>query len=181
MISSEQALIVIDMQEGLFRGPAAPHCADAVLSNIRLLIAKARRAQVPVFFVRHIGPDDSPFSEHGPLTKLIPELDVDAERDIVLTKKHPSCFRDTELQLQLSHRGVKQLVIAGMKTEFCVDTTCRAAPELGFWTVLIADAHTTMDNPHLSANEIIGHHNRTLAGPFVTLSTAADWNFDSDR
>ena len=78
-------------------------------------------------------------------------------------------------------RGVKQLVIAGMKTEFCVDTTCRAAPELGFTTVLISDAHTTIDNPHLSAHEIIGHHNRTLAGPFVALSTAADWRFDEHQ
>ncbi|MGE6587821.1 isochorismatase family protein, partial [Raoultella planticola] len=92
-----------------------------------------------------------------------------------------SCFRDTELQLQLSLRGVKQLVIAGMKTEFCVDTTCRAAPEHGFRTVLISDAHTTMDNKYLSASEIIAHHNVTLAGPFVTLATAACWSFHSEK
>jgi hypothetical protein len=47
----------------------------------------------------------------------------------------------------------------------------------GFTAVLISDAHTTIDNPHLSAKDIIGHHNRTLAGPFVALSTAADWRF----
>lgn len=41
MISSEHALVIIDMQEGLFRGPASPHSADAVLTNILLLIAKA--------------------------------------------------------------------------------------------------------------------------------------------
>lgn len=76
---------------------------------------------------------------------------------------------------QLSQRGIKELVIAGMKTEFCVDTTCRAA-ERGFRTVLISDAHTTMDNCCLSAKEIVSLHNVTLAGPFATLSTAADWN-----
>ena len=108
---------------------------------------------------------------------MIREMDVNAEQDIVFVKKYPSCFRDTDLQRQLSQRGVKELVIAGMKTEFCVDTTCRAAPELGFTTVLISDAHTTMDNEHLSASEIIGHHNVTLAGPFVALATAADWSF----
>ncbi|UJD89041.1 cysteine hydrolase [Rahnella aquatilis] len=177
MISSDNALLVIDMQQGLFRGPASPHCAEAVLSNICLLIAKARQAQVPVFFARHTGPDDSPFSEQSPLTQLIPEMNVNAERDIVFIKKYPNCFRDTELQLQLCQRGVKQLVIAGMKTEFCVDTTCRAASELEFRAVLISDAHTTMDNDHLSANEIIEHHNVTLAGPFVSLSTAAGWSF----
>ncbi|CAI1254712.1 Isochorismatase family protein yecD [Serratia ficaria] len=179
MNSSEKALLVIDMQQGLFRGPISPHFADVVLSNICLLIEKAKQAQVPVFFARHTGPDDSPFSEQSSLTQLISEMNVNAERDVVFIKKYPSCFRDTGLQLQLSRRGVRQLVIAGMKTEFCVDTTCRAAPELGFKAVLISDAHTTMDNEYLSANKIIEHHNITLAGPFVTLATAADWSFHS--
>lgn len=181
MVSSENALLVIDMQQGLFRGPSSPHSADSVLSNICLLLHKARQAQVPVFFARHTGPDDSPFSEQSPLTQLIPEMSVNADQDVVFIKKYPNCFRDTSLQLQLGKRGIKQLVIAGMKTEFCVDTTCRAAPELGFRTVLISDAHTTMDNSCLSANEIISHHNATLAGPFVTLATAADWSFYSEK
>ncbi|BEU78714.1 cysteine hydrolase family protein [Enterobacter asburiae] len=175
---SDNALLIIDMQQGLFRGPVFPCSADAVLANIRLLIANARHAQVPIFFARHVGTDDSPFSAQGPLTQLIPELDV-KEQDIVFTKRYPSCFRDTELLRELNHRGIKQLVIAGMKTEFCVDTTSRAAPELGFRTVLISDAHTTMDNAHLSASDIIAHHNSTLAGPFVTLSTAGDWHFNT--
>lgn len=178
MLSSDNALLIIDMQQGLFRGPVSPCSADAVLANIRLLIAKARQAQALIFFARHIGPDDTPFSEKGPLTQLIPELDVKAQ-DVVFTKRYPSCFWDTELQRELNQRGIKQLVIAWMKTEFCVDTTCRAAPELGFRTVLISDAHTTMDNAHLFANDIIAHHNSTLAGPFVTLSTASDWHFNT--
>lgn len=178
MMSSDSALLIIDMQQGLFRGPVSPWSADAVLANIRLLIANARQAEVPVFFARHIGSDDSPFSEKGPLTQLIPELDV-KKQDVVFTKRYPSCFRDTELQRELNQRGIKQLVIAGMKTEFCVDTTCRAAPDLGFRTVLISDAHTTMDNEHLSASDIIRHHNSTLAGPFVALSTASDWHFNT--
>lgn len=181
MLLSKYALLIIDMQQGLFHGPVSPFSANKVLSNICLLIEKARQAQVPVFFARHTGPDNSPFAEQSPLTQLIREINVNAERDIVFVKKHPSCFRDTELPLQLSRRGVKELVIAGMKTEFCVDTTCRAAPELGFRTVLISDAHTTMDNEHLSAGEIIGHHNVTLAGPFMTLVTAADWRFHSEK
>ncbi|SAD61175.1 isochorismatase hydrolase [Enterobacter cloacae] len=179
MVSSDNALLVIDMQQGLFNDPVSPCSADAVLANIRLLIAKARHAQVPVFFARHTGPDNSPFSEKSPLTILLPELEVKREVDVVFTKRYPSCFRDTVLQRELNQRGIKQLVIAGMKTEFCVDTTCRIAPELGFRTVLISDAHTTIDNEYLSANDIITHHNSTLAGPFVTLSTASDWHFNT--
>lgn len=50
MVSSDNALLIIDMQQGLFRGPISPRSADAVLTNIRLLIANARDAQVSVFF-----------------------------------------------------------------------------------------------------------------------------------
>lgn len=41
MVSSDNALLIIDMQQGLFRGPVSPRSADAVLANIRLLIANA--------------------------------------------------------------------------------------------------------------------------------------------
>lgn len=63
--------------------------------------------------------------------------------------------------------AVNELVIVGMKTEFCVDTTCRAAAELGYKVWLVEDAHTTMHTPVLQADAIIVHHNRTLNGPFV--------------
>lgn len=51
-MSSDNALLIIDMQQGLFRGPVSPWSADAVLANIRLLIANARQAEVPVFVRR---------------------------------------------------------------------------------------------------------------------------------
>lgn len=177
MAIPESALLIIDMQRGLFYGHPAPHAAETVLSNTLLLTEKAMLAGAPVFFARHIEPENSPFSEHTPLTQLIPELVVHEEKGRVFTKRFPSCFRDTELLLQLKEKGIKRLIIAGMKTEFCVDTTCRIAAEQGFKVVLISDAHTTIDNEYLSAEQIIGHHNRTLAGPFVTLVTADDFHF----
>lgn len=174
MISSEYALLIIDMQQGLFRGPVSPYLADSVLSNICLLIEKARQAKVPVFFARHTGPEDSCLSEQSPLTQLIPEMDVNAGHDVIFIKKHPNCFQDTNLQQLLHQQQSRNLIIAGMKTEFCVNATCRAAVALGFRTVLISDAHTTMDNDHLSAREIINRHHVAL-DPIVSLVKAADW------
>lgn len=68
-------------------------------------------------------------------------------------------------------------MIAGLKTQYCVDSTCRAARDLGLDAVLVEDAHSCSDTEVLSAEQIVAHHNATLAGPFCRLVSAADWNF----
>lgn len=57
-----------------------------------------------------------------------------------------------------------RVVIAGFKTEVCVDTTCRHAFSLGYHVTLVADAHSTSDRDELSATQIIQHHNGNLHG-----------------
>jgi hypothetical protein len=59
--------------------------------------------------------------------------------------------------------------ISGLKTQYCVDSTCRVAADSGLRTVLVADAHTCMDTPPLPAASIIAHHNATLMGAFAQL------------
>jgi len=174
---SKCALIVVDMQMGLFHGPDKPYAAAQVLANINLLIDKARLAGAPVFAVRHTGPSGSPIEPGSPLTQLIPDLNINASADNVFDKTRPNCFAGTELAAWLQSAHIDQLFITGMKTEFCIDTTCRAAAELGFHPVLVSDAHTTVDSPVLSADVIIAHHNRTLNGPFVKLMSAGECEF----
>lgn len=175
--SQQKALLIIDMQQGLFHGPHTPFAASTLLSNINHLIALARNAGAPIFCARHTGPDGSPFAESSPLTRLVPELNVDTDSDVVFIKKYPNCFRETELLAALKQAGIEELVIVGMKTEFCVDTTCRAAADLGFRVMLIEDGHSSVDNGKLSAEQIIAHHNQTLAGPFVKLAASAAYQF----
>lgn len=55
-------------------------------------------------------------------------------------------------------------MIAGLQTEFCIDTACRVAQTLGYAVTLAGDAHSTMDNPVLNAGKIVAHHNRPLSG-----------------
>jgi nicotinamidase-related amidase len=76
----------------------------------------------------------------------------------------------------------ERLVICGMHTEFCVDTTTRRALALGFAVTLIADAHTTAGNRTLSPQQVIAHHNETLSsimsfGPRVSAVAADDVKF----
>jgi nicotinamidase-related amidase len=60
-------------------------------------------------------------------------------------------------------------MIAGLKTQYCVDSTCRAAADSGLRTVLVADAHTCMDTPAPPTATIIAHRSPTLTDAFVQL------------
>ncbi|NWA69968.1 cysteine hydrolase family protein [Pseudomonas reactans] len=171
------ALLIIDMQTGLYDGPEKPFERERVLATINLLIQRARLAGAPIFVARHTGPAGSPIEAGSPLWQLWHGLEVDESRDHLFNKTRPCCFLGTNLEQQLRAAQAKDLVIAGMKTQFCIDTTCRVAVELGFSVVLPEDGHTCMDTPALKAEAIIEHHNATLAGAFVKCTRAAEISF----
>src|SRR5262249_26369831 len=81
--------------------------------------------------------------------------------EVVIGKTASDAFDGTSLEAELHRRGVKRLVVVGMQTEFCVDTTCRRALSLGFDVTLVADGHTTRDGV-LAAADVIRHHNAVL-------------------
>lgn len=168
------ALLIIDMQTGLYDGPEKPFERERVLATINQLIQRARNANAPIFVARHTGPEGSPIAAGSPLWQLWHGLDVDESRDHLFNKTRPSCFLGTDLAQQLNAAQVNELVIVGMKTQFCIDTTCRVAVELGLSVVLPEDGHTCMDTPALKAQAIIEHHNAKLAGAFVKRVRATD-------
>lgn len=171
------ALLIIDMQVGLFHGPEKPHDGERVLANIQQLIRQARQQHVPIYAVRHTGPAGSPIAAGSPFWQLLPELDLNAESDHVFDKSRPNAFHGTNLAQQLNANQIDDLYLVGMKTQFCIDATCRAAADLGFKPLLVADAHTCMDTPALPAHVIIEHHNATLGGAFARLINSADVSF----
>ncbi len=69
----------------------------------------------------------------------------------------------TNLEALLRNASVTRVVLVGGQTEYCVDTTARRAVSLGYDVDLVADGHTTSENGLLSRDQIIGHHNQTLA------------------
>ncbi|WP_017905732.1 cysteine hydrolase family protein [Pseudomonas asplenii] len=171
------ALLIIDMQVGLFQGPEQPWQGEQVLARITALVGQAREARAPIFALRHTGPQGSPIEAGRATWQVLPELGLDPAVDHLLDKTRPSCFFETGLAEQLDDAGVRRLVIVGMKTQYCVDSTCRLARDLGFEAVLVGDAHTCMDTPELSARAVVEHHNATLNGAFVQMMKAADVSF----
>ncbi|RKP49030.1 cysteine hydrolase family protein [Trinickia fusca] len=170
---AQRALLIVDMQVGLFHGPERPYEGERVLERIVELIRRAREARAPVYAARHTGPPGSPIAPGSALTQLLPQLHVDAAFD----KTRPNCFHDTPLAQWLGDAGIGEVVIVGMKTQYCVDATCRAAGDLGYRAHLVTDAHTCMDTPALPARAIIDHHNATLDGAFATLTSTAACRF----
>jgi nicotinamidase-related amidase len=167
------------MQVGAFDGPEPLWEGERVLATINDLIRQARAAGAPVFAARHTGPAGGPLAPGSAATQLLARLDVDTGRDVVFDKTRPSCFFGTDLARELERRGVGELVIAGIKTQYCIDTTCRAAAERSLSVVLVEDGHTCADTPMLQARQIVDHHNATLRGPFARVVPAAEVRFGS--
>lgn len=168
------ALLIVDMQVGLFHGPERPYEGQRVLANIQGLIAKARALAVPIYAARHTGPVGSPIAAGSPFWQLMPELGLDEGVDKLFNKQRPNCFSGTGLADSLRESGIEEIVVVGMKTQYCIDTTCRAGADLGFRVTLASDAHTCMDTTELPAERIIAHHNSTLAGPFARVLSVTD-------
>jgi len=173
------ALLVIDVQMFGFGEDSSVYAGESLLINIRDLIARARGADVPVVYVQHCGAAGEIDEPGTPAWEIHPAV-APAEGELVVQKRHPDAFQETALQAELASRGVKRLVIAGMQTEYCVDTTCRRAYSLGYDVVLAEDAHSTWDTEHLTASQVIAHHNATLGGWFAKLKAASDIAFEEE-
>jgi nicotinamidase-related amidase len=176
------ALLVIDVQKALCAGPYAAFDSPRVIDRINLVSARAREAGAPVILIQHE-------SQGGPLDRgtdgwQLADGLVAQDTDIRLDKAATDSFHRTELQAILQRLGIDRLVICGLQSEFCVDTTTRRALALGYPVTLVSDAHSTQDNGLLTAAQISAHHTLTLAnissfGPRVTPQTASDVAFES--
>lgn len=154
------AVLIIDVQRLFFDSDPKAFEAEAVVERINRLTGRARGGGVPVIFIQHeqAGGGLPPDSEDW---QLASGLRVEAG-DEKVRKTTPDSFLRTELGELLESYAVDNLIICGYASEFCVDTTTRRAAALGYTVELVADAHTTDDKAHASAQQIRAHHNATL-------------------
>lgn len=169
------ALLVIDVQNIMFSYSGGVYEGEEVLKNIKEAIDKAREAEVPVIYIQHC--DDSHFKE-GTEGWQIHSFIAPQAGELVIKKTKNDSFYKTSLKETLDKLGIEQLVICGMQTEFCVDTTCRAAFSHGYKNILIRNGHTTFDSASFKAFNIIIHHNGIMNGRFAELKTAAELDFN---
>ena len=166
------ALLVIDVQRGMFADPAAqPHDGETVVARIAALIAAARAAGVKVIHVQHDGGPGDVLARDAPGFPLRGEV-APLDGEPVVVKRFCSAFQETALTELLGAGAITSIAVCGLQTEYCIDTSCRSAFERGLAVTLISDAHTTFDSDSLTGAAIIRHHNATLGASFVSLRTA---------
>ena len=171
------AVLVIDVQQGLCEGPDAAFDCEGTIARINTVTHHAREAGAPVIFIQH--ESESGNLRYGSdMWQLAQGLETQST-DFFVRKTTPDAFRRTELEPLLEDLQAQGLVICGMHTEFCVDTTTRSALSMGFPVILVSDAHTSAENGVLSPQQIIAHHNVTLTnissfGPTATAVPSSE-------
>lgn len=173
-MENNTALLVIDVQVGMFEGPEGPvHGAERLLEKIGTLIHKAREAGTPIVYVQHCEDQGEPLEKGTPGWEIHPDI-APLLGETVVEKRTPDSFHETTLREALDAKGISRLIVSGLQTEFCVDTTCRRAFSLGYDVILVKDAHSTWDTDNISAAQIIAHHNQVLGGWFSDAVEASD-------
>ena len=156
------ALVIIDVQNGLFTIDDFPlYKEDVLIKNIQVLIKKARNANVPLFYIQHNEFKGKRLETGTENWKIHPAITPNSG-DIIIQKYNSDSFMDTSLDEELKKNEITRLVVAGLATPMCIDTTIRSAVSHGYNVILIQDAHSTIDSEVLKAPQIIAHHNDVL-------------------
>ncbi|BBD08333.1 cysteine hydrolase family protein [Desulfovibrio ferrophilus] len=173
-MSDKTALIVIDVQRVMYETPGeVPFDGETVLEVIRGLIARARKVGTPVIYVQHDFGDDSAMPRGSDLWQIHPAI-APQQGDLVVEKTKPDAFAGTRLKDVLSELGATRLVLCGLQSDCCVDTTCRRASSEDYEVVLAADGHTTFDCDLLGGEQLVAYHNWSMGKRFATVQPAAE-------
>ncbi|AWY39933.1 isochorismatase family protein [Pseudomonas putida] len=155
------ALLIIDVQQALCSGEYECHEIKRVIDTINGLSTKARNAGVPVVLIQH--EEEGDLFKHGAPGWQLAEGLQTSPKDHRVRKTTGDSFYQTNLQQLLPVEDFERLIICGLQTDYCVNATLRQAHQLGYDVVLAADAHSTVDNGNVKAEDIIAEHNRDWA------------------
>jgi len=176
-MNNKTALLIVDVQVAMFTyDDGALYNGEEVLNSIHFLLEKARIFKAPVIFIQHNGSESGEFGRGKAGWEIHPRI-APLESETVIEKTTCDAFNETALHEELQRQGIERLVIVGMQTEFCVDTTVRRAFSMGYVNVLVKDAHSTFNGPVLKAPEIIAHHNSIMDGRFAKVKAANEIEF----
>jgi len=188
-----RALLVIDVQESFRQRPVWRAISNPeIATSVGRLVDSTRAAGDLVVWVLHAEPGSgSPFDPANGFVHFIEPL-APADGEPVLTKTSHNAFTTTNLQQLLTSHGIRELVITGIRTEQCCETTARLASDLGYQVTFVTDATATNPIAHrdapadqtveelladprtLPADAVMERTEYALAGRFATIRTVAE-------
>lgn len=175
------AVLLIDLQE-YFRSIISP-----ILSNLQSIVETAPKKQIPLFFTRHRHKEGDNTGmlglwwsdliwENTTSAQIIPELNPGA-KDIIIEKDRYSAFYGTDLDKQLRDRKITDLIIGGVMTNLCCETTARDAFVRDFQVFFLADGTSTVHEEfHLATLRNLGYGFATLLTCQSFLDVTRNWN-----
>ncbi|MBF1745667.1 MAG: cysteine hydrolase [Veillonella sp.] len=166
-----QALIVIDIQEGLVK--ENPFDTKNFIINTKAIIQHFRDQNIEVIFIRHTE-DEGLLAMGSDNWQVYHELKPQ-ENEKIFNKYYNSIFKDTELKEYLNRKNITDLTFVGMQVEFCIDTSVKVGFEYGYKITIVEDAISTFDNEHLPADKILSFYKEKIwRNRFAQLKTTKE-------
>ena len=176
---SSTALLIIDIQNDYFPGGAMELVgADAAGAQAGKLLSAFRAKSLPVIHIQHLSiRPGATFFLPNTRGAEIHEAVRPLEGEVIFQKNFPNAFRQTPLLEHLRGAGITNLVIAGMMTHMCVDTSTRAAADHGFSCSLAQDACATrtlsFNGVQVAAGDVQAAYLAALNGAFAKVAPAS--------
>lgn len=183
VIPARMALVNVDIQNVFVEGSAPDGLI--VLERINRFARVCREAGIMVFHIRHTLPAGIDGGVLGEIFPIVNKgfLDRDSEtasfhkelvrdpRDILLEKPHYGAFYDTNLELLLRRRGIDTIIITGIETNVCCETTAREAMVRDFRVFFMSDGTTTGGVQGMSRDEVQRASLATMSNNFAQVLT----------
>jgi nicotinamidase-related amidase len=175
------ALLLIDIQESFRHRPYfRPDAVAPFLARTNALIDGCTSRGVPVVRIFHADGDDraDPFSQSSGLVRPLDGL-APVDANVQFVKNRHSALVGTGLSVWLRRHGIGRLIVTGIRTEQCCETTTRHASDEGFEVDFVPEATLTFDMRHidgspLPAADIVARTAAVLKGRFATICTVEE-------
>ena len=169
------ALLIIDVQNDYFpNGKMELNNSLKASENIKRMLENFRSRSMPVIHVQHLSVrPGSTFFVPGTLGAEIHDNAKPLKDEKIFIKNYPNGFRETGLHEHLKVNNISRLIIAGMMTHMCVDTTVRAAYDLGYECVVVDDCCATkslkINDINIAADDVQNAFLAALNGLFSNV------------
>lgn len=159
----KSALLVIDIQNLLVE--EKPYAIEERLALWQDSLAKARQAGIEIIYVRQNDEELVKGTADWEIHSIVAPL----ASEKIFDKTFNSAFKETGLHAYLQEKGIEQLIIMGMATNFCIDTTIKVAFELGYKVAVIQDGTTTGYSGNLDTKDLIDHYQNIWSWNFAQV------------